>query len=132
MTVLKPVIPDPYSEDIKDHCPPGGANMERVVEGEPIYLNAPETSAIPDRNTEDYPTLAAWYSGFAFAEHYRKVCLALCKEALRAKHAGEKITESRLEDLARTHPAYLDYLRRHLEGRTLWEAAFLQQGGMRV
>jgi hypothetical protein len=36
-----------------------------------------------------------------------------------------------LDDLARVHPSYLEYLERHLRGRTLWEQAFLSSGGMR-
>lgn len=77
--------------------------------------------------------LAAFYSGFAFAETYRKVVLAACREAVRAgaSLANQKVTEARLDDLARVHPAYLDYLTRHLQGRIAWERNVLTSGGLR-
>ena len=87
---------------------------------------------IPDPGDE-YHDLAAWYSGFAYAESYRKVVLAACREVVRAGAvlSGQKVTEARLDDLARVHPSYLEYLEVHLRGRTRWEQAFLAQGGMR-
>ena len=93
----------------------------------------PEKISIPDRESDDHAVLAAWYSGWAFAEVYRKVVLAQCREIVRAKAdaAGKKVTEARLDDLARTHPAYLDYLARHLRGRILWEEEVKRDGGMR-
>lgn len=87
--------------------------------------------AIPDRETNSYEELCAWYSGFSFCEHYRKVVQANCQEIVRARHVGEKITEARIEALARLEPAYLNYLEKHLYGRKLWEKAFLAQGGLR-
>ena len=82
---------------------------------------------------ETHEELAAFYSGFAFCEMYRKVVLAQCKEVLRAGASltNQKLTETRLDDLARIHPAYLAYLTTHLQGRIRWEQAFLAQGGMR-
>jgi len=91
----------------------------------------PPAVTVPDRETDSYEELAAWYSGFSFCEHYRKVVLSLCREVVRAQHFDQKITEARLDDLARLHPSYLNYLERHLHGRALWEKAFLAQGGMR-
>jgi hypothetical protein len=91
----------------------------------------------PERESDDYPVLAAWYSQFSFCEHYRKVVLAQTRELIRAQYAAKpteaerKVTETRLDDLARTHPLYLDYLAVHLRGRALWEHEFLAQGGMR-
>lgn len=87
----------------------------------------------PDRESDDPAVLAAWYSGFAYAETYRKVVLAQCREIVRAKYVlrKERVTEARLDDLARTHPVYLDYLRRHLEGRTKWEEEVRRDGGLR-
>jgi hypothetical protein len=130
---------NPYSTDILDHCPPGGARKDYIVEevivGTTVAAEpkAPHDIEIPVRDTEDYATLAAWYSGFAFFESFRKVQLAQCKELVRGKAslAGEKITESRIDDLARLHPLYLDFLTSHLKGRTMWEYEFLSQGGMR-
>ena len=88
---------------------------------------------IPEPDLEDPGTLAAWYSGFAFAESYRKIVLAQCRELVRAKFvaANAKITESRIDDLARNHPSYLAFLETHLHGRVSWERHFLRSGGMR-
>lgn len=96
-------------------------------------MTAPVTPLAPERESDDYPTLASWYSGFSFCEHYRKVMLAQVREIVRAEFAAaeQKITEARLDDLARTHTLYLDYLATHLKGRALWEQEFLSQGGMR-
>lgn len=98
------------------------------AEAQPI---SPDEAVIPDRESDAPEVLAAWYSGFAFAEHYRKVCLSLARELVRAQFAAkkEKVTESRLDDLSRIHPLYLDYLARHLEGRTKWEHEFLAMRG---
>lgn len=88
---------------------------------------------VEDRESDDPAVLAAFYSGFAYAEHYRKVVLSQCREIVRAKHelAGKRITEARLDDLARTHPIYLEYLEKHLRGRILWEEEVKREGGMR-
>ena len=87
----------------------------------------------PDRESDDPAVLASWYSGFPYAEHYRKVVLAQCRELVRAKFdaSGKRISEARIDNLARTHPAYLDYLARHLRGRILWEEEVRRDGGMR-
>jgi hypothetical protein len=87
----------------------------------------------PDRESDDPAVLAAFYSGFAYAEHYRKVVLSQCREIVRARYAlrNERVTESRLDDLARTHPIYLSYLEKHLQGRILWEEEVKREGGMR-
>jgi hypothetical protein len=87
--------------------------------------------APPERESDDHAVLAAWYSGFAFWETYRKSVLAQCRELVRADYEmrAEKITEARLDDLGRLHPLYLDYLARHLQGRTLWEREVLACGG---
>lgn len=91
------------------------------------------STTVPERASDDYPVLAAWYSGFAFCEMYRKVVLAQCREIVRAKFVAKevRISEARIDDLARTHPIYMTYLATHLEGRELWERAFLANGGMR-
>lgn len=98
-------------------------------------MNSPSDilALIPDVDGQDHATLAAWYSGFAYSEHYRKVVLSNAKEMLRAavELAGQKVTEARLDDLARIHPTYLSYLATHLHGRIQWEKEFLAQGGFR-
>ena len=83
--------------------------------------------------TDDFHELAAFYSGYAFYESYRKIVLASCKEVIRAKYlmANQKITQDRIDDLAHLHLAYLDFIARHLVGRKAYERAFLAQGGMR-
>lgn len=105
-----------------------GPDGRVVIQGE----SEEKASLIPERETEDYPTLAAWYSGYSFAEHYRKVVQAQCQEIVRAKGAvdGQKLTEARIEALARLHPIYLDYLATHLRGRILWEAEYRAAGGL--
>lgn len=105
---------------------------DKVLAREPA-MPKPPGGVIPERQTDTYEELCAWYSGFAWCEHYRKVVLSQCQEIVRARFAasGEKITESRIESLSRLESGYLGYLARHLEGRILWEKAFLAQGGMR-
>jgi hypothetical protein len=79
-------------------------------------LDVPE----PD---DDPAVLSALYSGFAYAEHWRKIVLASCKEAIRATMALSKqhVTEARLLDLARLHPNYLQFMETHLLGRIKFE-----------
>ena len=96
-------------------------------------MTAPATGLmIPDLESDDPAVLAALYSGFSIAEHWRKVVLANCREMIRASMvaAGEKVTESRLDDLARVHGAYLDLLTRLLVGRVSWEKEVIAQGRM--
>lgn len=76
-------------------------------------------NTLPELDMTDPASLAAWYSGFAFVEHYRKVVLANCYEIQRALHP--KTSESRLKELARLHPNYLNFLALHLQGRMKWE-----------
>ena len=91
-----------------------------------------EDVLVPDRESDEWGVLAAWYSGDRYSEHYRKVTLAHAKEIIRATAAAnsEKVSEARIDDLARLHPMYLDYLARHLDGRTKWERAFRDAGGL--
>jgi hypothetical protein len=74
-------------------------------------------------DANDPASLEAFFGNFGHAEHFRKVILSDCREAVRAKYAasGEKITEARLDDLARTHDRYVDWLIYTLEGRKLRE-----------
>jgi hypothetical protein len=85
---------------------------------------------IPDPESADPAELAAWYSGFAYSEHYRKVVLSACRELIRAGASltNQRLTEARMEDLSRVHPSYLDFLTRHLSGRVAWEREHLRQG----
>lgn len=86
--------------------------------------------AIPELATDDPAALAAFYSGYAFFEMWRKVLLSNCRESIRAQMtlAETKVTESRLDDLAHLHPAYLGYLTTHLQGRIKWEREAAKRG----
>ena len=79
---------------------------------------------------DDPSLLAALYSGFAYAEHYRRIVLSQCQELVRAKYTAMnvKITEARIESLARLHPGYLQFLETHLHGRVRWEREAAKQG----
>lgn len=71
----------------------------------------------------DPASLETWFGPFGHAEHFRKVCLASAREVERAKAVtrGEKITESRLDDLSRMNDTYVQYLIDTLHGRHLRE-----------
>jgi hypothetical protein len=79
---------------------------------------------VPDVDFNDPASLEAFYGNYSFFEHYRKAVLASCCEVVRGKNAadGQKISEARIEQLARISPAYLDFLATHYEGRSLREA----------
>lgn len=85
---------------------------------------------IPELVSDDPAALAAFYSGYAFFEMWRKVLLSNCRETIRAQMtlAETKITESRLDDLGHLHPAYLAYLTTHLQGRIKWEREAAKRG----
>ena len=78
---------------------------------------------IPAIDLTNPAEVEAFYGNFSFCDHWRKVVLSNCKEIVRAKYelAGVKITESRIEDLARTHDIYMDFLIDGLKGRTVRE-----------
>lgn len=84
---------------------------------------APSTGEVVAYDPNDPASLEAFFGNFGHAEHFRKVVLADCHEALRAKYAekGESITEKKLENLARTHERYVDWLIYTLHGRILRE-----------
>ncbi len=85
--------------------------------------NGAEVADVPTVDHNDPASLEAMYGNYSFFDHYRKAVLASCQEVIRAKAAAnsEKITESRIDALARIHPAYLDFLATHFEGRRLRE-----------
>lgn len=74
-------------------------------------------------NENDPASLEAWYGPFGHSEHFRKVILASAREAERGKAvaAEQKVSESRLDDLARTNDRYVQYLIDTLRGRHLRE-----------
>jgi hypothetical protein len=83
---------------------------------------------IPPRASDDPAILGSWYGAFGFFDHWRKVRLSLCRELERGKHADQKVTEAKLDDLAHTHPAYVAFLTEHLYGRQLWEKEVEHRG----
>jgi hypothetical protein len=71
----------------------------------------------------DPASLEAWFGLYGHAEHFRKVVLASARETERARATATetKVTEARLDDLARTSDKYVDYLIATLHGRHLRE-----------
>lgn len=75
---------------------------------------------IPMCDTSNPADLEAWFGNFGYADHFRKVVLASCKEIARAT-ASEKVTEAKLDDAAHTSDLYVDFLIQCLGGRRLRE-----------
>lgn len=88
---------------------------------------------LPDCDRTDPAALEAFYGNFGFAESYRKVVLSNCREIVRASASltKSKLSEARIDDLARTHSLYLDFLATHLEGRRLREKNAREEMGLR-
>ena len=82
--------------------------MDREMEG-----------GIPVCDTNDPADLEAFYGPGGFMDHLRKARLSMCAEMIRAGAAAgdSKLSEARVNDLAHTHPAYLDFLFTNLNGR---------------
>lgn len=80
-------------------------------------------SLIPVCDCTDPGSLEAWYGNFGFFDHWRKVVLSNCREIVRAQSVidSAKLSEARIDDLARTHDNYFEFLTIHLEGRKLRE-----------
>jgi hypothetical protein len=118
-----------------------GRGWEREQRGETIVVTdagraALRAPVLPFDEPEDWAdpgVCASWHSGFAYAETYRKVTLAHCRELERAKATAksEKYSEARLDDLAHTNELYLDYLARMLQGRYRYEQNVREQMGAR-
>lgn len=83
---------------------------------------------MPLCDESDPASLEAFYGNFGYAEAWRKCVIANCKEIVRARYtlANEKISESRIDDLAHVHDLYLDFLTTHLKGRRIREENVLQ------
>jgi len=64
-------------------------------------------------------SLYALYGPFGTSEHRRKVALALAELQVRST-ATEKMTEGKVDALARTHPTYFAFLDAMEEGRAKW------------
>jgi hypothetical protein len=74
---------------------------------------------MPQCDMNDPADLESWYGPFGYADHWRKVVLANAREIVRATNtmSGDKISEARIDDRARTSDAYLNFLTTHLDGR---------------
>ena len=85
---------------------------------------------VPERTGNDYATLAAWYGPFGMFDHARRICLANCREWLRAQFAaeGKKVSEKKLDDLAHRHEEYVQFLHDHLLGRIEYFKEHMKQG----
>ena len=90
--------------------------------------NGAAVADVPDVDFNDPASLEAFYGNFSFFDHYRKSVLSSAREVERGRAAkdGVKITEARIDDLARVSPMYLDFLATHYEGRTLRERNALE------
>lgn len=88
--------------------------------------------ALPNCDTNDPGALEAWYGAFGYADHWRKCVLSDCREVIRASTtlAGSKLSEARIDDLARLHANYLEFLTVHLQGRILRERNVRQSMGV--
>lgn len=80
---------------------------------------------MPEVDLSNPGDLEAFYGPFGYADHWRKVCLANCREIIRAGAAlgNQRVSEARIDDLARTHSIYLQFLTDHLNGRRIREVA---------
>lgn len=96
-----------------------------------MISDAIEILDIPQCDVKNPADLEAWYGNFGFFDHWRKIVLANTREIERARAVLEdrKITESRLDDLARMHPRYTEFLECHLYGRMQREKNVLTSFG---
>lgn len=115
-------IPDSWKPAKPEQAPPEVPNgaLRYGVEG------------LPGVDMDDPGQVEAWFApgSYSHYEHFRKCVLAQCKELVRAKHVTTKISESRIEDLARLHPNYLSYLTDSLYGRQTRETLVRQRMGV--
>ena len=86
---------------------------------------------LPGYDPKDPASLEAFFGNFGYAEHFRKVVLANCREAERARATASetKVSEARLDDLARSSDTYVQFLIDNLHGRTLRERNVRESGG---
>lgn len=93
--------------------------------------NGPLGERMPVCDIEDPAALEAWYGNFGFVDHWRSVCLANCREIIRAGSTlqGLKLSEAKIDDAARVHDFYIQFLTTHLHGRRLREENVRQMMG---
>ena len=71
---------------------------------------------LPDFDLKDEAVRDALYGNFGHFDDWRAIVLANCAEIIRAT-SKEKLVGDRVKDMARTHPAYLDFLTTHFYGK---------------
>ena len=76
----------------------------------------------------DPGSMEAWFGPFGHAEHFRKVVLATARENERAKAVmrDQKVSEARLDDLARTSDLYVQWLIDTLSARQARETNVME------
>jgi hypothetical protein len=86
---------------------------------------------LPGVDMDDPGQVEAWFApgSYSHYEHFRKCVLAQCKELVRAKYNNTRISEARIEDLARLHGNYMEYLTDSLYGRQMRETLVRQRMG---
>lgn len=79
-------------------------------------------------DVQDPASLEAWFGNWGHAEHLRKVVLATARENERAKAVirQEKLSEARLDDLARTSDLYVQWLIDTLNARRAREVNVME------
>jgi hypothetical protein len=86
---------------------------------------------LPGVDMDDPAQVEAWFApgSYSHYEHFRKCVLSQCKELVRAKYLDTRISEARIEDLARLHTNYIEYLSDSLYGRQMRETLIRQRMG---
>lgn len=96
------------------------AEPEREIGGEEVV---DDEISPPAADLSDPAQVEALFGNYGIWDHWRKVVQAQCMELVRAEYAakGEKVTETRIDSLARLHPNYIAFLTDGLVGRTARE-----------
>jgi hypothetical protein len=110
------------------------ARVTSTASDEPTW--APDSirygvEGLPGVDMDDPGQVEAWFApgSYSHYEHFRKCVLAQCKELVRAKYNNTRISEARIEDLARLHGNYMEYLTDSLYGRQMRETLVRQRMG---
>lgn len=96
------------------------------------YTTGEVIDGLPAPDWKDPASLEAHFGNFSYSEHLRKIVLANCREAVRAKAVldGVKHTVDRVDDLARISDKYVDFITSNLHGRYLREKNVRTSGGV--
>lgn len=129
-TLINPDKPQPVTRVIHHPRSHPAMNVDSLPDAwkpKPKHDVTPEEveqriAKLPRQDTEDAPTLYAFYGNFGVAEAVRSSMEALCAELVRAQFAlrEQKVTEERLKQLARSHPLYLELLTEQVLGKKSW------------